>query len=467
MKHRSLFIAAATAVLLGTLAFALTPVWRMSGAAAPPSLASPGHDRLEQAVLAGLEPETLRSAREAVGAPTSVADRRAALGQLAGAIESWNTELAGELVSRWFQGPEPVSALFDAISAVSTDPGEVRALGLLLASAAELCRLGAPAVAPWDVASLADYALALVGAGDAVATVLHIGLASAGRDLPAATLADLLKRYGCEQQTPLGVTAQSELLHLGERWAADMPAEVEDVLFRLGFDPRSSQYVRGQAMGMLLSRDWRTFAPLIAEERAARSSDELRQFHFDLSTPMGPVVLSAYASRLPEHERGEFVASLATDPAASLQALEWLDPVALADFAVRFGADESIPEATRRMAVLLAGGEDAVDAGLALLRDGTGLPWQGDGQTILSLIQAGAWGHPDFEASLEAHFNRRGGTNRSSFWNDLAFAAQHLDDVQLSTAVLPFIERSEHEAHPRRRALIERLRERFPGASIR
>lgn len=467
MKHRSLLIAGATAVLLGILAFALTPAWRLSSAAAPLASTAQGQERLEQAILASLDTGLPRSARESVPAPASLADRRAALGELAGAIESWNKELAGELVSRWFQAPDPVSALLDAISEVSSDPGQVRALGLLLASAAQLCRAGSPAVEPWDIPSLADYVLALVGSGDAVAAVMNIGLASAGPDLPATTLAALLERYGCEERTPLGVTAQSELLHLGERWAADMPAEVEDVLFRIGFDPRTSQYARGQAMGMLLARDWRTFAPLIAEERAARSAEELRQFHFDLSTPMGPVVMSAFASRLPEHERGEFVASLAPDPSASLQALEWLDTVALADFAVRFGADDSIPLATRRMATLLAGGKDAVDAGLALLRDGTGLPWQGDGQTIVSLIQAGAWGHADFEAALEDHFSRRGGTTRSGFWNDLAFAAQHLDDVQLNTVVLPFIERSEHEAHPRRRALIERLRERFPGASIR
>ncbi len=388
--------------------------------------------------------------------------RRRALGRLLVAVERGDTKAVGSAVSDWFgSGPGGVEALFERMAGASES--ESVALGLLLATAVHLAEGGSPSVAPWTVVGLAEDGIASIAWGDGAARAIAIGLQNAGPHLPGSLAVDVLRQYGSAE---IDLLTQVEVVGLAGRWSQTMGPDVEEALLLCAADFGEDTNVRGQASVLLLEKDWQWFAPLLTEDRRSRTEQELAAYTTGFGgAPMAPYTMAHFAGKLPANERSEFAALVARDPATGFAVLGQLDSIGLAAFVAEHGENEEIPVATRRMARLLDGGEGAIAAGLALLREGSNLPWHGEGEVIAALVSRGALGTPDFDRAMEAHFERHRGD--AGFWSDLNFAVQHMDEHDLAVLVLPWLERTEGDPNANRRQLLTRVSRKLPNLDLR
>jgi len=254
------------------------------------------------------------------------------------------------------------------------------------------------------------------------------------------------------------LSGQAPALLLGRQWAISMGPDVEESTLSAVVDPATEALARGHLAGMLLSRDWRHFAPELVRQAAEielaggdavdlravyqniagayrRCEQVDRPHYFDLvaSNPSAALALAAATSR----EDAEFVLA---QPAALGS-----ESVAFDLLRSRFALDEHERIAACRRVL-----EDDTSGAAARTF------------VVQNLLHSTAAATDDFVLVLEAEFEARG-SEGSIFWNALSVPLSDLSDLQVLDGIVPWLERSSGEKGYVRAQLLAAVKSRYPS----
>jgi len=378
------------------------------------------------------------------------------------AMRNGDARAAAQFVDRWFREiEEPAQAVLNGIASNPEDPGDVSAFGVLLASAMVHARQQSTAVRPWTAESLAATALGLFPKGEGAARALRVGLEPSGSSLPGRLLGDLLRLQADDGVGALTVSVQSECMSLADAWARTMPPDAEIALLEVFAGDDVDAFAQGQAVKLLLRRDWRVFSETLLDLHIARQEAGV---DFDED---GDVVyhLSSHAQKLAPQELAEYAAALFREKGAAAHLAMQLAPEQAAALLEQPGL--APPLAARRWLELNSGNGAWMEAGIELLGGDTGHPNLSWAPALATLVERGSSGEPAFEAALQRRFERRA-QGKEMFWGALRSAAgKAADEATLLRTFVPLVEASVGESGSARSALVALLRERLPNNDLK
>ncbi len=363
---------------------------------------------------------------------------------------------AAQFVDRWFaEVADPARAVLAGIAGNPEHPDDVRAFGLLLASAMVHARHDSKAVQPWTAESIAAAALDLFPEGDGAARALRIGLEPSGSMLPGRLLGDLLELQADDGVGALSLSGQIECMSLADAWGRTMSHDAEVALLDVFARDESGPFAQGQAVKLLLRRDWRVFAETLLDVHLARQEEEA-----DFESEMDVIFhLATHAEELTPAERIEYATLLFRDEGTAANLAVRLSPDEAAELLEQPGSGP--PPAARRWLELISGNGAWMEAGIELMGGNTGHPSLSWGEALATLVERGASGDPAFENALQRRFEGRAQA-RESFWGAMRAASlKAADEATLRRTFVPLVEASVGEAGKGRSALVELLRERL------
>lgn len=390
--------------------------------------------------------------------PASDADPDAALLRaLADSIHARNGAAAAETINAFLgRGPAAIDELMRRLELSLYDEETSQALGTLLQSAAVLAHNSPELFAPWTLDAIAETAVSLIGSGVGAARVLEIGLKGMGADLQPELLFELVA-YHDEGGRSIGdFQHQIAVLSLMEGWARDMPADLEDQLRGMLIDVERDLEARNRAAQLLLARDWRRFAPELAQSLAeAEQSGHFDEYHLEqLRFHMGTQL-----AILPHTERYEYLQLVLDDAATASKAISQLEPYE-AQQLLAMGTPDDLGERPYLELLVRSGSPEALEAGLELLPH-----YQGDGYAqrhlLAQLLHLDGGYHPGVLAELERRFTERQ-SQADPLWGTFNINTAHLSDQQLADTVLPFLERTRGEQSASRTRFLAKVEQRFP-----
>jgi len=418
------------------------------------------------AVVALLVPgPPTRSAVTQLDAADAESRRRATntlLSELGDALEDRDARAAARLVEGYFaRGAPAVDDLFVALADRSLELDAAEALGVLVKAALHFTTLDPALLAPWQSGDLVEQCLAQIGGSLHAPRALLAGLDEYGARTEPRHVFALVDAFAGGDIDP-SFEAEVPCLGLARRWAEDLPPAVEDALTTAVAEVDTSDSRRAQVAGMLLVRDWRRFAPDLAEALAARREASALSTNASLDVDF-ELVLSARIVDVQPMERGDYFAALGADQGLAV-AMAWQLDAADARLALEAGKGAELEGDARALLEVRAESAAALESGRRLLAGG-------QAPEALERLVIGSWLASDLAlgdelaAELGTRFEARR-RDGGRFWRALNHDLRALADHELVAGVLPWLDRSRGEQDAARERLVVAVRKRLNDPRI-